>query len=316
MAKLNKEIEKYNNENPNNYLEFPSRFPLCEILKIYQANKYDIKTTINSLLAYTQFRKGYFPMKLKDKAIEILSNTGFLYCHGRDRSFRPIIICRAESYLDNLKNYCYDDWLNAIIYFTEYVIQYMLIPGQVETWNTIADLNNVSLFRMPSDFLKFVSFLQINYRSRLNLNFVHGMSRILDFLWRIVKSFLHSNVEKKIIFLNEGNKNLLFETILPNQLEKKYGGEAENLFESNSKNKNDNLFIAKSLFPPHMPNEEYQSNQDKAKLISENEYIILYKKDKLSQLSPYVDVESYEHKYFITCQNKSSRIKTNGKKVY
>jgi len=311
LQSLKSQITEYNENNLKSPLYIPDNIPESEILRILQASKFDNNIAITNIISYLDFKKSYFPMKLSEKAIEILSTTGFLYCHGRDRAFRPILICRAESYLANIKRFSYDDWLNAIVYFSEYVINYMMIPGQVETWNTIADLNNVSIINLPSDFHKFVKFLQTNYRSRLHFSFVFGMNRFLDFLWRIIKNFLHSNVEKKIVFINESNKNIIFNTILEEQLEMKYGGKAPNLFEKIS---NINNFIkTKSLFPPYMPeNAEFQNFMDKQKLISETEYVTLFKQDKISKLSPYVDLNQYEMKNFLTCNQKSSRTKTNG----
>lgn len=315
LAVLLSEIEKHNENNPANKLEIPAEWPESEAFKILQASKFDAKNTIANLLLYVDFRKSYFPMRPTDKAIEILSKTGFLYCHGRDRSFRPILICLAENYLANLKKFVYDDWLNAIVFFSEYVINHMLIPGQVETWNIVADLNNVSLLSLPTDFHKFVKFLQTNYRSRLNLSFVFGMNRFLDFLWRIIRNFLHANVEKKIVFLSEANKNAIFETILPEQLEAKYGGKAENVFVKNPQMPEENLFLknVNSLFPPFMPQAEFQSAEDKEKLVSESEYVSLVRQGLIAKVSPYVDFDNYEQKHFATCQQKSSRTKTNGK---
>lgn len=313
LQNLKSEIENYNFNNPQNKLEIPIEWPDHEIFKILQACRYEIKSTIVNLLQYVEFRKGYFPMRPTDKAIEILTTTGFLYCHGRDRSFRPILISRAESYLANVKKYSYDDWLNAIIYFSEYVIRHMMIPGQVETWNTIADLNNVSLLSLPTDFHKFVKFLQTNYRSRLNLSFVFGMNKFLDFIWRIVKNFLHANIVRKIIFLNETNKHLIYETILPEQLETKFGGTAKDLFTKNPNKQGEYLFTVDSLFPPVMPSNNFQTAEDKQKLINESEYISLAKQGLIAKLSPYIDFNQYELNEFVTCAQKTSRTKTIGK---
>jgi len=315
LAVLRSEIEHYNNLNQSKKLEIPAELPENEVLKILQASKYDTKSTIASLLQYVEFRNSYFPIQLTDKAIEILSKTGFLYCHGRDRNFRPNLVCRAESYLANLKKFSYDNWLNAIVFFTEYVINHMLIPGQVETWNIIADLNNVSLLSLPSDFQKFVKFLQTNYRSRLNLSFVFGMNRFLDFLWRIIRNFLHANIQKKIIFLNDANKNLLFANIIPEQLEAKYGGKAENLhvINPNMPPEDENKFFVKSLFPPFMPQAEFQTAEDKQRLVSESEYVSLVKQGFIAKVSPYFDMENYEQKHYVTCQHKNSTTRTNGK---
>ena len=291
IEKLEEEIIQYNKININKKLNFPINWKKSVTLKFLQSSKFNNKTTIQNMINHIEWKLGYFPFKITENAIEILSKTGFLYCHGRDRSFRPIIVCRAESYLKNLNKYSYDDWINAIVFFVEYVVNYLLVPGQIENWNIIADLTNVSLFGLPTDFQKILKFLQSNYRARLFKVYVHGMNKFLEMLWKIIKTFLQGNVEKKIMFINDSNKNSIFENILPHQLEFKYGGSAKNLIEKIDK---EEIINVKSLFPPIIPNNDFLQLEDKIKIISENEYINYFKIGKITKLSPYLPKEFYE----------------------
>lgn len=311
LESLASEILDYNKKNPQQKLILPNNWQEYETLKILQACKFDNNAAIANLIAYIEFKLNYFPLKLTDKAIEILSKTGFLYCHGRDRSFRPILVCCAESYLNNIKKYSYDDWINAIVFFSEYIIKHMMIPGQVESWNIISDLNNISLFGLPTDFHKFLKFLQTNYRGRLNINFIFGMNRFLDFLWRIIKNFLHSNVEKKICFINENNKSLVFDLILPEHLEQKYGGKAANLFERSSGSIKFNA-ETKSLFPPHLPDSDPLSLADKENLFSEEEYLNLCKEGRISKISPYIAFNTSRDNSFLITQRNLKTINSKG----
>jgi hypothetical protein len=297
LNELKEEIEIYNKNNPKKQLILHNNIPESEILKIFQSYNFDFTQTIKALCEYFEFREAYFPIKITDKTIEILSQTGYLYVHGRDRFNRPILICRAESYMLNINKYNYEEWLNAIIYFSEYVINYLLIPGQIESWNIIADMNNISLMSIPSDFGKFLKFLQTFYRCRLNKCFVYGMNKFLDFLWKIIKNFLHANVDKKVNFINDSNIEKVFELILPEQLEIKYGGKAINLFNS-VKGKQAKYYLnVEYIFPPNFPDAPNQTKDDLEKLSSEEEYYSLYINNMINKISPYIDYKKLEEKY-------------------
>jgi hypothetical protein len=303
LNELKEEIEIYNMNNPKKPLLINNKIPESEVLKIFQSYNFDFSQTIKALFEFLEFKDTFFPIKITDKTIEILSHTGYLYVHGRDRFHRPILICRAESYMLNIKKYNYDEWLNAIIYFSEYVINYLLIPGQIESWNIIADMNNISLMKLPSDFAKFLKFLQTFYRCRLNKCFVYGMNRLLDFLWKIIKKFLHANVDKKVNFINDSNIDYIFELILPEQLEIKYGGKANNLFDSiKGKQPKDNLNVD-YIFPPNFPDSPNQTKDDLNKLLTDEEYYILYEKNLINKLSPYINYNKLEEKYKINKNN-------------
>jgi hypothetical protein len=337
LENLKKEIIIFNNNNINNN-KYKDKIPLLinesendnnnkvikisDVLKHFQANNFDMEKTINSLLEFSDFLRNFFPIKITNKTIEILSKTGYLYVHGRDRKNRPILICSAESYIKNINNYTYEEWLNAIIYFSEYIVKYLLIPGQVEQWNIIADISNISLLTLPSDFRKFLQFLQTFYKARLHKAFVYGMSFFMNILWKIIKNFLHNNVENKIIFVDKKNeKNMLkvFEEILPHHLQIKYGGKACDLvFESASSKKDiGNTIIIDSLFPAIFPcyenenknvkensnensNENFIDNlkeEDYKELFTEKEYFELYRNNKIKMKSPYIDFMLLEDKY-------------------
>ncbi len=287
LKSLYKHIAKNNILNPDNQLKFTYYWRISETLKFLQASRFDVKTTTENLKNHFEFRNSYFPItSISSKVIEILSKTGFLYVHGRDRFSRPIIVCRAIGYINNLKKFSYDDFLGAIVFFIEYLINFLMVPGQIECWNIINDLNGVSLLTLPSDFHKFLKFLQVNYRCRLNISYVFGMNRILDYLWRVIKNFLDKNVEKKIVFVNENNKDRILDSVLPEQLEKRYGGSADNLFND------DGSFVNQDscLFPPIMPNFDNLNDEDKMKLFSENSYIKLVKEEKITAVSPFIEI--------------------------
>jgi hypothetical protein len=275
IQQLLQEIKIYN-QNPHKHkdfipLIFPKNWQTFDTLRFLQATMYKIDQTIKLLIQHITWKKSYFPYSINSKVIEILKG-GFTYIHGRDNQYRPIMIINAKFYVDNMNKFIYEDWLCSVVFVMEYMINNLLIPGQVENWNMITDCNGVSLLTLPKDMKNIMTVLSSNYRCRLFVNFLLGMSTVLNFVWKIVKNFLEETTVKKIRFLKKGYFDDVFEFINKDQVELKYGGTAPNLQYGD-------------YFPPHMPSNNF--NNDKSKLISEEEYEQLVKENKLTTISPY-----------------------------
>jgi hypothetical protein len=250
-----------------------------ELLRYHQSTSYRLEKTMELLRENLVWKKGkIFPLNLNENVKKIL-NSGFIYVHGRDSYFRPIIVVSAQTYLNFKNNFEFEDIVTAVIYFIEYIINYMLIPGQVENWDIIADLNKVSLFGIPDTLRKIFKILQSNYRARLNVVYILGKNPWFNALWTIVKAILDSNTNKKFTFIDENSKYQMFEFINNEQVEQKYGGLARNVDCEND-----------GYFPPIIPSENFlkQSNLREEILISEEMYIELYNQGRISQLSPYM----------------------------
>jgi hypothetical protein len=277
LSNLYQEIEKYNN-NPKGKksfikLTFPQNWKEFDTLRFHQATNYKTANTIQLLVDHFEWRKSYFPFSLTPKALEIL-NSGFIYVHGRDCQFRPIFIINARYYVDNMDKYIYEDWLACIVYFMEYMIKNLLIPGQVENWNIITDVCGVSLLGLPKDMKRFMNVLQSNYRCRLFVNFIYGMGTFLGILWNMVKVFLDETSLKKIRMLKKGQFKDILALINPEQLEQKYGGTAPD--------------VKENFFPPIMPSKNYLRQTDgKSKVLVSEKVYSEYLKTKVIVPSPY-----------------------------
>jgi len=250
-----------------------------ELLRFHQSTSFRTEKTIELLRENLVWKKGkIFPLNLNENVKKIL-NSGFVYVHGRDSHFRPVIVVSAQTYLNFKNKFEFEDIVTAVIYFIEYIINYMLIPGQVENWDIIADLNNVSLFGIPDTLRKIFKILQSNYRARLNVVYILGKNPWFNALWTIVKAILDSNTNKKFILVDENSKYKMFEFINNEQVEKKYGGLAKNVDGE-----------IDGYFPPIIPSENFlkQSDQREEFLISEEMYIELYHQGRISRLSPYM----------------------------
>ena len=89
-------------------------------MRFLQASNYDIKkvyTLIKENLQTTENAR-----KIIDNRIRFILNYGFIYMHGRDTHFRPILIIevqRAVELMDNLK-YTFEEVSQAILFFMNY----------------------------------------------------------------------------------------------------------------------------------------------------------------------------------------------------
>jgi hypothetical protein len=107
------------------------------------------------------------PKQITFKAMEIL-NSWFLYIHGRDSRFRPIIVLVIKYLFKYFSRYSYCDWETAVIYLLEYTLKHLLIPGQIESWNIMCDLSGISIVFPPNEFKPIINLFFENYKCRLN----------------------------------------------------------------------------------------------------------------------------------------------------
>ena len=89
-------------------------------------------------------------------------NNGILYVHGRDSRFRPIImlqgfrldIKKVDFFSRNAQLIFYkkvniEEIMEAMIYFLVYIIENLMLPGQIENWNYIIDFGHMGVSDLP-----------------------------------------------------------------------------------------------------------------------------------------------------------------------
>lgn len=75
----------------------------------------------------------------------------------------------------------------------------LLLPGQVECWNVIFDLNGLGIYSLPWEKLKQVTkFLQSNYRGRVFRVYALNAPFTINVAWNIAKAFLETSTREKI----------------------------------------------------------------------------------------------------------------------
>ena len=226
-------------ESRNGIIDYPPTWLESDTMRLLQASEFDIKKAYITIKENIEWLNT-IPKDINDKIIHLL-NSGFLYVHGRDRHFRPIVIVAVKMVKVIIsQNYTFDDISRAIIYLTNYAIKYLLIPGQIENWIVIVDFDNVGLSDI-GEFKKILSTLS-KHRGRVFKNYFVNITGLIKIsIKTAVKVF--SSVAKKLIILGPNELNKTQEIISPENIEKKYGGLANDVIPGDN-----------NLFPPIMPN--------------------------------------------------------------
>jgi len=251
------------------------------------ATECKLEKSYKRMVEYFNWYKNFFPLNIQpgDKCIEIL-NTGFVYAFGRDHEFRPILICQPYILLKNLKIYSPEDIGRASIFICQYVCNYMMIPGQIENWIMIINLDGTNILTVPNWMKKLMKSLSENYISRLFRCYIYGLNAFLRALFKLVCSFLEKATVEKVVILKNRADTKINQDINPENIEVRFGGKAPDL-EYNKGN---------CIFPPRMPtNNHYLLENENPKdiLITEEQYIEKLKAGQIpiKSISPFIPKE-------------------------
>jgi len=277
---LQHEIESYENfkkyfeENYNNVFIIPEDWTESETRKCLQASNYDNKKTLAKLKSCIEYP---IPVVEFNDIRDILSS-GFVYMHGLDCNYRPILCVVLSKFVKIMDVYPINNFIYAIYFFINHLIKHIFIPGQVENWVMFADVNQVSFWKPPTKILKIFDFLQNKYLCRLSALYIYGMNYVLTMCWKIVKKLIDERTASKFNFISGENdiKELVLSKIHPSQLERRFGGLAENIPDEID-------------FPFFLPSNQYQiDDRNESNIVSEEKYIEMVNNDKIVTISPYI----------------------------
>ena len=230
------------------------------------------------MIEYFKWYREHFPMNIQpeDKIVKFL-NTGCTYVFGRDHQFRPIIICQPYLLEKIKKEYSEDDVLNGCIFLTQYMTNYMLIPGQIENIVMFINLEKTSLLSIPDSMKKIIHTMSEYFIATLYKSYIFGMNTFLKFLYKIFCNFLEEITVKKLVVLESKEDPKLFQDINPQNIEERFGGTAPNCIYGQEN----------CLFPPRMPSDYYlKDDEDPKKIfISEEKYIQRYNEGNIPERS-------------------------------
>jgi len=229
LKELKESIHKLNKKKPKtNSPIFNANIPDSKLLRFLQAASFDIRNALEMITNHLEWKKLLDINKISDKTKEIL-NIGLIYIHGRDCRYRPIINISAKMFEKYKNVYTFLEIKIAIIYLLEYILEHLLIPGQVENWDVIIDCNDVYITSIPTEIQEIISELQNNYPCRLFILYLVNLSGNLDFLWSSIKPLINGITGNKMKLLKISNTKEIFTYINPLHVERKLGGKAADL---------------------------------------------------------------------------------------
>jgi len=205
------------------------------VLRFLQGNGWDYAKTAKSLDEHLEWRIQNLPMESED--IEELAKKGLIYWFGRDKRYRPVLHLNVKKISESgLPN---ETLSNLAIFMLEFALKSLMVPGKVESMIVVVNMTGVSTISIPVTALKTIGqMLQNNYRARLYQQFVLNTPFIVKGIWAIAKGFLEEFTVAKFHILG-GDFTELYAQVDKSQLEKKLGGECED--------------IEDDFFPPQSP---------------------------------------------------------------
>lgn len=244
-------------ESKEGKINYPSVWKESDTMRLLQATNYDIKktyTTINENIKWLNS----IPKTINTRIITLL-NSGFMYVYGRDHHFRPIIVVSIKMVKKVLsQKYTFDDINQSIVYLMNYIIKYLLIPGQIENWIIFVDFEEAGISDI-GEFTKILSTLS-KQRGRVFKNYFINIGGLIKLSVKTaVKMF--SSVARKLVILGSNELNKAQEIISPENIQKKYGGMAPDAVPGGN-----------NLFPPIMPTSKYAKEGEKLNIVSPEDY--------------------------------------------
>ena len=195
------------------------------------------------------WRQETLPIQLTDHMRELIVELGLSYTHGRDRSLRPITFFQPVVVVG--REIILEESIMATHYVAQHLIEEMMVIGKVENWVNVLDVAKLGLSSLPRSWITaFIKSFSQNLYARSRIMFLVNCSTAVSIIWSIVKVFVHWTVKQKMKFSKKNTDPLLQEMCHPSQLQKAYGGEAENVTH---------------YWPPYYPSNEFGVDSSKIK---------------------------------------------------
>jgi hypothetical protein len=223
LIEFNKIIEQH----PENKL--PDYWNDSYNLKYIYSENCKLQKAYERMINNINHQKNFFPLTFtpKDKVLTII-NMGFCYIFGRDHQFRPILIINTGILIKRIDEFSTDDLIRSGMFIIEFIKNKMFINGQIENLLMIINFEDTNLISLPDKLKKTFMEIDKNFVSILYKTYFIGVNFIIKIILKIVFAFLEKATAKKVVVLDNKKDKRILENISPNNLEKRFGGEAEN----------------------------------------------------------------------------------------
>lgn len=193
------------------------------VIRFLQGNDWDVPKCLLDMKRHLHWRAHHLPVQRT--AVEALLPRGFMYIHGRDNAYRPIIVIRCKRLIEsNVK-----EVMPVVIFWLEFTLGKLLVKNKVEQWRVVIDLEECSITSAPIGILKHVcDTLTRNYRGRLFGMLILNAGFLFRSIWQIVSVVLPERTKSKIKLTPSCSDEEFLSSVSRNQLEKRYGGTCPN----------------------------------------------------------------------------------------
>lgn len=122
-----------------------------------------------------------------------------------------------------------EQYTTLAIYVNEFLCRHVFQPGLVENSVMIIDMSNVGVLSLPLGLMRELgNMLEANYKARVFRTYIVNAPLILSLLYVFIKS-RDIVIQKKLSVSRKPFAESMFSHISKAQLEKKYGGDKQNL---------------------------------------------------------------------------------------
>lgn len=271
-------------------------FSDATFLLYWNAKNYDMQKTVMSIHHHMKYRQNFIPRPMLTDKVANLVNSGLYYIHGRSKFHSPIVVfnCAVLRDLWRAGQLDFEGFCGLQHYINRYMLQNMIVPGQVEKWLVISDIAHYTVKEVPLALMKqSITEISSSYVETLNLSCMINLTWMQQMFLKFLISLVDETTQRRYIF-PDSNADALLKYVHPSQLEEKYGGTAPN---------------ATRFFPPTMPEmveqQEDMSFNENLQVIAKEDYDDFLKthpgyvampehlKKKANELSPLL-IESME----------------------
>jgi len=114
-------------------------------MRLLAAEKFDHAKALHHIIEHSKWLRETFPVSYD--TIGAILKSGFLYVSGRDNKYRPIVILNVRKIVD--VQYSIEAINASTAFFCDFIVKKLLIPGRVENWIMLIDLNDVGMTSLP-----------------------------------------------------------------------------------------------------------------------------------------------------------------------
>lgn len=154
-----------------------------DTLRFVHAANFNLEKAFKEIVKHFEWCKATKPVEISANVNSILRSSGAFYVYGKDYKFRPNIYVSGkviEALLSKGSSQIQEDIKKSVIYFIDYVISNLLIPGQVENCNIIVNLTKTRQFKMNPFVSSLIKSLQSNYKYYVNCFYIYGLIKFFQ----------------------------------------------------------------------------------------------------------------------------------------